>query len=175
MLMLDAYRDFVSGDAVVCVDDQVLSRQRRGLLELGCQEHADTAEQLELSLLDVDAGQEAVEVVDSQREDLRVALLLLAHLQHPVGDDLAHVRLHLRLQRGEVVKLGLLLRLVFLSGEDVGQDSGVLEEDGVLVAAAVCQHHVVLLLLLLLVVVVVDLLGEALLVGKEIVHLDWMY
>ena len=50
------YHYFVGGDAVVRVDDEVLGRQGRRLLELGGQEHADAAEQLELGLAEVDFG-----------------------------------------------------------------------------------------------------------------------
>ena len=130
----DSYRDLVGGDGVVGVDDEVLGRERGGLLELGGEEEAGGGEELELVLGDRHLGEEAVHVVDGEGEDLRLAALLLGDLEHPVGDDLAHVRLDLGLDGGEVVLLdggGLVLGAL----EDVGEDAGVGGEDGVLVGA----------------------------------------
>ena len=50
-------------------------------------------------------GEESVHVVDRKAEDLGLAAQLLAHLQHPVIHNLAHVRLNVRLHVAEVVRL----------------------------------------------------------------------
>ena len=142
------YRDLVGRDAVVRVDDEVLRGQRGDLLELGGEEEADGAEQLELALLDVHLGEEAVHVVDGEVKDVGLALLLLRDLQHPVGDDLPHVRLDLRLHRREVVSapFQVAVSLAALPLDDVVEDAGVLEQGGVLVGAALGEDDFLLLL-----------------------------
>ncbi len=133
------HHDFLHRDAEVCVDDQLVRPEGDALLELGGQEQADGGQQLELSLGHGHAREEAVEVSHGQGEDLRVAALLLRHLQHPVGHDLPHVRLQLRLAEEVVVVLPLHLLpvhfLVHVLLDEVGQHPVVLQEVGVLQAA----------------------------------------
>ncbi len=99
---------------------------------------------MELGLLEADAAEEPVHVVDGQVEDLGLALLLLAHLQHPVGDDLPHVGLDLGLDGLEVVlALGVHAAVVVvLPGQDVGEDAGIVDEDRVLVGPHVGDPNV---------------------------------
>jgi len=78
---------------VVCVVNQLLRADGDDLAELGGKENADRGYKLELRLLDVDEGEEPVQVADSEEEDFGLAVLVLADLKHPVSDDLPHVRL----------------------------------------------------------------------------------
>ncbi len=50
--------------------------------------------------------EKSIHVVDGEAEDLGLAAELLAHLQHPVGHDLPHVGLDVRLHVPEVVGVG---------------------------------------------------------------------
>ena len=74
-------------------------------------------------------------------EDLGLALLLLTDLQHPVRNDLPHVRLDLGLNRLEVVLDGGP-EAVVLPGQDVVQDPGVVDQDGVFVGPHVSDPDV---------------------------------
>ena len=132
----------MSGDWVVGIDDEVLRRQGAGLLELGGQEHANASEELELGLLERYTAQEAIHVVDGKVEYFSLALLLLAHLQHPVGHDLPHVGLDLRLDGLEVVVKGRAEEVVFLPVQDVVQDPGVVDQDGISVRPHVSEPNV---------------------------------
>ena len=73
--------EVLEGDGVVGVDDELLSCEGDGLLELGGDVHADGAQQLQLGARDVDHGQEAVHVVHGQGEHFLLTPLLLAHLK----------------------------------------------------------------------------------------------
>ena len=97
--------DLLQADGEVRVHDELLAGNRRRLLELGGEEEADSAEELQLGLADATAGQEAVHEAHGKAEDLGLAAQLLAHLQHPVSHNLAHVRLDVRLHVAEVVRL----------------------------------------------------------------------
>ncbi len=56
------------------------------------QENGRRPEQLELPLAEPDGGEEAVDDVAPEEEDVRVAALVGAHVQHPLGNHAAHVR-----------------------------------------------------------------------------------
>lgn len=75
------YQQLLRLDGVVGVNAQLLSRQRNGLFELGRQEHAHGPQKLKMGLRSWDSGQEAVQVIDGQREDLFFTLLLLTDLR----------------------------------------------------------------------------------------------
>ena len=75
------------------------------MAELGGKEDTDRGTQLELVLVDVDCGEEPVQVVDREEEHLRVTLLVLTYLQHPVSHYLPHVRCYMSLYIGTVVIL----------------------------------------------------------------------
>lgn len=81
------YQQFVGPDGVVSVDAQLLGRQRDGLLHLRGHEHAGGPQQLQAALFHGLQRQEAVQVVHGQREDLLLALLLLADLPGHGGRD----------------------------------------------------------------------------------------
>jgi hypothetical protein len=78
--------------------------RRVNLLELGGDEHARDAHQLQLWARARVLGQAAVDEVDGEEERLRVQLVLLRHLHQPVHQDAAHggvdVALHRRHVRG---------------------------------------------------------------------------
>ena len=65
----------------------------------------DRGTQLELVLVDVDCGEELVQVVDREEEHLRVTLLVLTYFQHPVSHYLPHVRCYMCLYIVTVVVL----------------------------------------------------------------------
>ena len=85
------HHNILGADAEISVDHEFLGAERRRLFELGREEDADAGDQLELILLDRDLRHESVHVVDGEGEDLGLALLLLANLEHPIDDDLPHV------------------------------------------------------------------------------------
>lgn len=123
-------------DRVVSVDAQLLGSQGNGLLHLRGHEHAGGPQQLQAALLQGLQGQEAVQVVHGQREDLLFALLLLTDLQHPGGHDFPHGWHNLLLHALEVRYGGRtgLLRL------EHGSQHPVVEEIGVRVRAADGLH-----------------------------------
>ena len=79
------------------------------MAELGGKEDTDRGTQLELVLVDVDCGEEPVQVVDREEEHLRVTLLVLTYLQHPLSHYLPHVRCYMSLYNGAVVILKIYL------------------------------------------------------------------
>jgi len=96
-----------------------------------------------LGLLEADSAEEPIHIVDGQVEHFWLALLLLTDLQHPVGDDLPHVWLDLSLNGLEVVlAVGVHAAVVVLPGQDVGEDAGIVDEDGVLVGPHVGDPNV---------------------------------
>lgn len=68
------------GDAVVGVGDERVAWDGAGLPDLGGDEDADRAQELELRLEDATAGEEPVQQVHGQAEHLRLAVLLMNHL-----------------------------------------------------------------------------------------------
>ena len=64
----------------------------RYFYHLGGKEDAHRSNQLELGLVDVDRGEDPVQIVDSMEVYFRMTVLLLAHLQHPVSHYLPHVK-----------------------------------------------------------------------------------
>ena len=97
------FSNLLQGDGEVCVHHQFLTWDRSCLLKLGAKEETSCSKKLELGLDDPTPGQEPVHEVHGETEYLRLAAELLAHLQHPVGDDLPHMRLYLELTRPDVV------------------------------------------------------------------------
>ena len=74
-------------------------------------------------------GQKSVHQVHGEAEDLGRTAELLTDLQHPVGDDLPHVRLDLNLNCLEVILiLGEISVLVL---DKIDQNSVVLHQCGV--------------------------------------------
>ena len=61
--------------------------------------------QLELVHVDVGCGEEPVQIVDREEEHLRVTLLVLTYLQHPLSHYLPHVKCYMSLYIGTVVIL----------------------------------------------------------------------
>lgn len=76
----ETYQQLGGCDGVVGVDAEFLGTEWHCLLQLGCQEHADGPQQLQVALLGGFHRQEAVHVVHRQREDLLLTLLLLTDL-----------------------------------------------------------------------------------------------
>ena len=119
--------ELLLGDGVVCVDDELVRGDGHHAAELGGQEEADRGQELELVLPDAGPGEEGVQVGGGQEEDLGRALLVLAHLQHPVSHNLPVVRgkellhlLHVVLGHGEAGQA--------LAQEKVMQYSGTVED-----------------------------------------------
>ena len=80
-------------------------------------------------LADGDGAEDSVDIVHGQVEHFLMALLLLADVQHPIGNDLPHVGPDLCLNGLEIVSRGR--GQAVLSVQDVLKDAGV-EEDWVL-------------------------------------------
>ena len=144
--------ELLLGDGVVCVDDELVRGDGHHAAELGGQEEADRGQELELVLPDAGPGEEGVQVGGGQEEDLGRALLVLAHLQHPVRHDLPHVGRDLSLDGAAVVHQpggggGLL-------GQHVGQHPPVPHQHPVLgghgVDVSVCDDVKVVELVYLL-------------------------
>ena len=121
--------DGLEADAEVCVHDELLAGDGGGLFELWAEKKTDGAEQLELGLLDAALGEEAVHQVHGEAEYLGRAAELLTDLQHPVGDNLPHVRLHFHLDCFEVV--WVFWQVSTLCSDQVGKHSGVGHKAGV--------------------------------------------
>ena len=84
MLFLMTHPDFFWRDAVVRVDDERAAGDGAGLPDLGSDQDADGAEQLELGLEDAAPGEETVQEVHGQAEHLGLAVLLVDHLRKKV-------------------------------------------------------------------------------------------
>lgn len=78
----NTYPDLGGRHAVVGVVDEQVDADRATLAQLARREQAHAAEQLELAALEHGrlGGEEPVEQVDREREDLLLAVLLLANL-----------------------------------------------------------------------------------------------
>ena len=77
-------------------------------------------------------GEEAVDDVCGEEEDVDVAPLVDAHVEHPLDDDPAHVRLDLVL-RAPVAERGRRRHVVRLHPQHVGQHARVPQDGGILV------------------------------------------
>ena len=121
--------ELLHGHGVVGVQGQLLRAERPDLAELAGQQEAAGGQGLEALLGEAGGGgaEEAVQVGHGVVEHVGHAPLVLAHLQHPVNHDLAHVRLDLGLEGGAVVGLvhGPLL------GQHVGHHPLVVQDGGV--------------------------------------------
>lgn len=80
-------------------------------------------------------GEESVDDVGGEEEDVDVAPLVDAHVQHPLHHDPAHVRLDLVL-RPPVAQRRRRGHVVGLHPQHVGQHARVVQDGGVLVRVA---------------------------------------
>ena len=85
------YLYLLGGDAVVGVGDEGPAGDGAGLPDLGADEEADGAEELQLHLGDAAAAEKAVHDVHGEGEHLGLRVLLVHHLQHPLCHDAPHV------------------------------------------------------------------------------------
>ena len=119
------------------------------LPDLERHQEADRAQELELAAPDRADGEEAVEVVHGEAEDLGLRVAVLADLEHPVGDLPPQGRgADLRLDEGEVV--GHRGQVAGLLPQERLQDAVVAEDNGVGV-----RPRVVMLVVLVVVTPVV--------------------
>ena len=99
------YQEVFDRDRVGRVDGQGLGVEGERAAQLGGDEHAHRAQQLQVTLADWLNAEESVEDVHGQDEDVVGARLVVAHVQHPGGEHLSHPRLDLALDVQEVVAL----------------------------------------------------------------------
>ena len=109
----------------------------RARLELGRDEKAHRAEQLNVLLADCagrEGGHAAVEQVHGESEYVVGAVLVLAHLEHPGGERMSHTRSDLglavggRIRRRRVSEVRVARRVRVLESQQVGQHSLVVEK-----------------------------------------------
>lgn len=127
-----AYHDVNGSEVSVRVFDQSVGGEGFVLSDLPADHEADGAEQLELRPADGADGQEAVEVVHGQAEHLGLRVLVLADLQHPVGDLLAHGGLDLGLDGREVPRVRDVLGFLL---EEGSEDAVIAEDDRITVGS----------------------------------------
>ena len=77
---MGTHQNFVHGDRVVSVQNELLSRQGHCFLKFAGNEHGHGSQQLQLRLGQSLQAQHTVHVVHSQRKHLLFAALFLAHL-----------------------------------------------------------------------------------------------
>ena len=117
------------GDAAVREDDQLVEGERPRVGQLGGDAEAGGGQELQLGGVEVSEGEDGVQERDATQEHPGRAVLL-AHLQHPVGDDLPVVDQDLALDLGDVVPAPTAGVVLPLGLQQVVQDSGA-EEDPV--------------------------------------------
>ena len=84
-MMMMTYLELLFGDGVVCEVDELLETECAALPDLAGQQETDSGQQLQLRARDPPHAQEAVHVVDGQREDLVFAAELLTNLGRQEG------------------------------------------------------------------------------------------
>ena len=125
LLHSSIYLYLLCRDAVVGVGDEGPAGDGAGLPDLGADEEADRAEKLQLHLGYSAAAEEAVHDVHGEGEHLGLAVLLVHHLQHPLGHDPPHVGRDpaLPLEDGHVV--GHRRQVLLLVAQQVLQEARV--------------------------------------------------